>query len=134
MTELANGDLIRHPELGMGQVIDMDAERITVSFRRGGERLVPARELAPVSLEGFWREAYSDPEVAARRLSEHPADAVALLLRDFPNSEAQTTEIRQDVEEFVSDWAAWWLRDLSTRTTRRARGRSWWSGILRRGR
>ena len=110
MTEFVIGDLVRHGELGVGQVQEMNAKGITVAFRKGMEKVFQREDIVPLARDGFWYLAYTDPDAVVRELNEHPAKAIALLLRDFPNNEARTADIREQLEEFVSDWRSWWQR------------------------
>jgi molecular chaperone GrpE (heat shock protein) len=110
MTELVIGGLVHHRELGVGQVQEMNAKGITVAFRKGMEKVFQREDIVPLARDGFWYLAYTDPDTVVRELNEHPAKAIALLLRDFPNNEARTADIREQLEEFVSDWPSWWQR------------------------
>lgn len=110
MTEFVLGDLVCHRELGAGQVQKVNAEEITVAFRKGMEQIVRCEDVVSLANDGFWHLVYTDPDAAVRRLNEHPAEAIALLLQDFPNNEARTAEMRGQLEEFVTDWGSWWQR------------------------
>lgn len=109
MTELVKGDLVRHWEHGVGQVQTEGSEGIVVSFREGVQQTVEREDIVLLARDGFWSLIYADHDAAVRELNEHPAKAIALLLRDFPNNEARTEEIREQLEEFVTtDWRSWW--------------------------
>ena len=109
MIELVEGSLVRHARFGIGQVRATSGEETTVAFRSGKQETVLPEELVPLSREGFWHLAYADPDAAARKLAAEPAQTISLLLRDLPNGEGRTAQIRTHLEQFVAgDWGAWW--------------------------
>lgn len=108
LREVNKGAVVRHRDLGVGQVVDMGPGRAVVEFRRASKQSVAEDELIVLGAGGFWHGMYRDPESAAKALKVQPAEVILGLLSDFPRGTARTDEIRWDLEEFVGDWSAWW--------------------------
>ncbi|MCL4299784.1 MAG: hypothetical protein KJ077_28880 [Anaerolineae bacterium] len=108
MSNLTIGSLIRHWELGIGKVQAIDAQGLTINFRDGASHLVKPDDVTPLADDGFWSQAFAEPDTVAQRVKDSPVNVITLLLRDFPRNEARTDEIRAQLGEFVTDWTPWW--------------------------
>lgn len=117
MSEYSVGDFVYHLELGTGQIISITPGAhpdLTIAFERSPRHTISAylaeRSTSRLSPSGFRAMAYADHAVALEYLEKTPAEAIRLVLQDFPDTKAKTPEIHEYLMRHIRDWEKWWKR------------------------